>query len=395
MLEQTWRWYGPKDRITFEMIKQTGATGIVSALYHIPTGDIWPKEEIRAYKKLIEDAGFKWSVVESIPMHEDIKKRTGDYQKYIENFKESIRNLGSEGIKTLCYNFMPVLDWSRTNLKFTNKDNTVSTIFDIEAFVIIDLMILKREGAEKEYPDKIIQKAKDLYSEMTSGDLEKLKTTFLLGLPGTGETFSLDEVMERINGYKNIDRHQLKTNLFLFLDEVIPVAEKAGVKMAIHPDDPPYPLLGVPRAVATLEDLNDIVKRVDSPCNGITLCTGSLGAGYFNDVPRIARKLSHRINFAHLRNVSRDENLNFKENYLFEGDIDIYEVMKALVLEEKERKKQGRDDWQIPMRPDHGNTMFDDRDKNDYPGYSLYGRMKSLAEIRGLEVGVYQGLNKN
>jgi len=393
MLAQNWRWFGPHDRITFEEIKQTGATGIVTALHQIPVGEVWPVDEILKRKKLIESAGLIWNVVESIPVHEDIKKRTGDYLKYIGNYVQTMQNLARSGIKTICYNFMPVLDWSRTNLVFRFSDKSEVTRFDYAIFVAFDVYILQRANAEDFYPPEVVKLAGEYFNTLSMSQIEELKKTILLGLPGSNETFSPEQLKKMIKEYENIDSRQLKENLFFFLKEIIPIAEKEGLLMAIHPDDPPWPLMGLPRIVSTAEDLEDIISVIDTPTNGITLCTGSLGAGYFNDVAEIAERFSHRINFAHLRNVSRDNSLNFNESYFFEGDVDMYRVMKALVLEEKSRIENKRSDWQIPIRPDHGNQMLGDLGRENYPGYSLYGRMKNLAEIRGLETGVRRSLS--
>jgi mannonate dehydratase len=394
MLEQTWRWFGPNDRITLEQIKQTGATGIVTALHYIPVGEVWSVEEIMKRKTFIEKAGLKWSVVESVPVSEDIKKQSGNYLQHINNYKETIKNLSSCGIYTVCYNFMPILDWSRTDLAFKFSDGSESLRFDYDRFVAFDLFILKRTDAEKSYPASVVKSARKYFSSLHADQIDALKQTILLGLPGSLEAFTLDELREKLNAYRNIDTNKLKEHLFYFLKEIIPVAEKAGVRMAIHPDDPPWSLLGLPRIVKNESDIEEIIKVIDSPANGITFCTGSLGAGYFNDIPAMAAKFAHRINFAHLRNVTRDTSLNFNENYFFEGDVDMYEVMKTLVIEEKTRKKNNRPDWQIPLRPDHGNQMLEEIGKDNYPGYSLYGRMKNLAEIRGLELGVRRSLEK-
>ncbi len=392
MLEQTWRWFGPNDRISLTEIKQTGVTGIVTALHHIPTGQAWSRDEIAERKKTIEDSGLTWSVVESIPVHEDIKKRTGNYIEYIENYKKTIYHLGKEGIKTVCYNFMPVTDWSRTNLKMKFEDGAESLSFSHVQFVVVDLFILKRPGAERSYDPLVVEKAKELYADLTDHELQELQETFLLGFPGTGETFSIDEVNNRIEGYAEIDKDKFREHLKAFLLEIIPTAESVGVKMAIHPDDPPWSLLGLPRIVGTLEDAEYIINAFDSPSNGLTFCTGSLGSAHFNDLNLMSEKLAHRINFAHLRNVSRDTNLNFHENYLFEGDVDIYTVVKNLIVEQNRRKKEGVGDFKIPYRPDHGQQILGDLHMKNYPGYSLYGRMKSLAEIRGLEIGIRRSL---
>lgn len=393
MLEQTWRWFGSNDRISLAEIKQTGVTGIVSALHQIPTGQEWSRAEIAERKKQIEESGLTWSVVESIPVHEDIKRRTGNFNQYIENYKNTIFNLGQEGIKTVCYNFMPVTDWSRTNLKMKFKDGAESLSFSYVHFIIVDLFILKRRGAEKSYDAKLIEEAKKLHAEMSDEELNELKDTFLLGFPGSGETFSVDEVNAKIEGYAKISKEQFREHLKAFLNEIIPIAESVDIKMAIHPDDPPWSLLGLPRIVGTMEDVEYIINAYDSPSNGLTFCTGSLGSAYFNDLNTMSEKLAHRINFAHLRNVSRDTALNFHENYLFEGDVDMYTVVKNLLIEQDKRKKEGDPDFKIPYRPDHGQQILGDLNMKNYPGYSLYGRMKSLAEIRGLELGISRNLN--
>lgn len=391
-MKHTWRWFGPNDRITFEQIRQTGARGIVTSLHHIPVGDIWTIDEVQNRKKMIEGASLEWSVVESVPVSEDIKKRTGDYENHIENYKQTIRNLATCGIKTICYNFMPILDWSRTNLVYKFPDGSESLRFDYVNFVVFDIYILNRENAAESYPAEVVQKASVYYSSLDEKQKQVLKETVLLGLPGSLEAFTLDELKQKLKAYEHINPAKLKENLFAFIKEIIPVSESMGVKMAIHPDDPPWSLLGLPRIVSTVKDLEDIINVIDSPSNGITLCTGSLGAGYFNDLPRMAQKFAQRINFTHLRNVLRDESLNFNESYLLEGDIDIYEVMKTIIIEENRRKKEGLVDWEIPMRPDHGNQMLDDIGKENYPGYSLYGRMKNLAELRGMETAIIRGL---
>ncbi len=387
-MEYTWRWFGPQDRITFGEIKQTGATGIVTALHHIPVGEVWSVEEIQKRLKIIQNAGLSWTVVESVPVHEDIKRQTGNFREKIENYKTTLRNLANCGIQTVCYNFMPILDWSRTDLVFRFNDNSEVTSFEQMKLVVFDIHILKRENAEKSYPAEVVNKASKLFNQLKSDDIDKLTETVLLGLPGSLESFTVESFREVLRSYDAIDEQRLKLHLFHFIKEIIPTAEEVGIRMAIHPDDPPWSLLGLPRIVSTEKDLQEIIQIKDSVNNGITLCTGSLGAGHFNDVASIAKKLSKRINFAHLRNVSRDESLNFHENYLFEGDVDMYEVMEILVLEGINRKKEGRSDWQIPMRPDHGNQMLGDVGKENYPGYSLYGRMKNMAEIRGLELGI-------
>jgi mannonate dehydratase len=392
MLEQTWRWFGPNDRISLEEIQQTGVKGIVTALHQIPTGETWSRDKVKERKLMIEKSWLNWSVVESIPVHEDIKKRTGKFKEYIENYKKTITNLGKEGIRTVCYNFMPVTDWSRTNLELKFEDGAESLSFNYISFVIIDIFLLKRKNASDSYSQDIVLRAEKHYKQLSENNLEKLKNTFLLGFPGSGETFSLKEVNKRIEDYAEIDKNQFRENLKLFLEEIIPCAEEAGIRMAIHPDDPPWPLMGLPRIVGNDEDLNYILQSYDSPSNGLTFCTGSLGAAHFNDLAQMSKKYAHRINFGHLRNVNRDKELNFRENYVFDGDIDMYIIMKNLILEQEKRKNEGKSDFLIPYRPDHGQQILGDLNQKNYPGYSLYGRMKNLAELRGLEIGIRRSL---
>ncbi len=387
-LEQTWRWYGPNDPISLQEIKQTGATGIVSALHHIPNGEVWTIEAIKTRIAEIEAVGLSWSVVESVPVHEDIKKQTGNYKQFVENYKESIKNLGACGIETICYNFMPVLDWSRTDLEFESGDGSNALKFEIDIFAAFDVFILKRKNSRQDYSAAILERAEAKFKNMSAEAIEKITRTVIAGLPGAEESYTLESFQKVLDSYNEIDASKLKKHLHEFLSEIIPVAELAGVRMAIHPDDPPRALLGLPRVVSTIEDALELTKVVDSVSNGITLCTGSFGAGHFNDLPEMTAKLASRINFVHLRNVSRDAEGNFLEDYLFDGDIDIPAVMRELLIEEKSRKEAGRSDWQIPMRPDHGNKMLDDLPKTTNPGYSLYGRMKGLAELRGLEQGL-------
>jgi mannonate dehydratase len=387
----TWRWFGPKDRITLQQIRQTGATGIVTALHHIPNGEVWTIDEIMKRKTVIEEAGLTWEVIESIPVHEDIKKQTGNYLQYIENFKTSLKNVSKCGIYTVCYNFMPVLDWSRTDLNYSFQDGSKALKFEIKALAAFDLFLLKRPNSEKDYSAKTKADAKAYFSTLNDEEKQKLVETIIKGLPGSEESYTLEAFQTVLDSYKNIDAAKLKQNLNHFLKEVIPIAESVSVRMAIHPDDPPFSLLGLPRIVSTIDDAKELVNVVDSPSNGITLCTGSFGAGHFNDLPKIARELGYRINFAHLRNVTRDVEGNFCEDYFFNGDIDMFDVVKALVKEELKRIKE-RDGVLIPVRPDHGNLMFDDIGKKFKSGYSLYGRMKGLAEIRGLEIGIKRSL---
>jgi mannonate dehydratase len=390
---ETWRWYGPKDPVTLTEIKQTGASGIVTALHHIPNGEIWTVDEIQKRQTEIESYGLKWSVVESVPVHEDIKKQTGDFQRYIENYKITLQNLGECGIETVCYNFMPVLDWARTDVKFPYSDGSYALMFDPVAFAAFDLFILKRPDAETGYKPEMIEKAKSHFNSLSKEKSAELTGTILQGLPGSEESFSLDEFQQILDEYKNIDEKKLTEHLHYFIREINPTAESAGVRMAIHPDDPPWPLLGLPRVMSTLENALNLINVVDSPSNGITLCTGSFGAGHFNNLVEIAKNLAHRINFVHLRNVHRKPDGYFMEANHLNGDIDLYNIVKVLLEEQHKREKEGRTDRQIPMRPDHGHLMLDDIKKaKTYPGYSLIGRMKGLAELRGLQLGIEKTL---
>lgn len=393
-LEQTWRWYGPKDLISLAEIKQTGATGIVTALHHIPNGEMWSVEEIQKRKEEIEQSGLKWSVVESVPVHEDIKKQTGNYNQYIDNYKQTILNLGKCGINTVCYNFMPVLDWSRTNLYYELPDGKKALRYRVEEFAAFDIYILKRPEAVSDYSETVKKQAKQYFSSLSQEQKQELTDTVLQGLPGSEESFSLDNFQQILEEYKEVDAQKLKEHLFYFLKQVIPIAEQAGVNMAIHPDDPPRPLLGLPRVVSNIKDVKELISVFDSHVNGITMCTGSFGAGIDNDLVKMTEEIAHRINFVHMRNISRDTDGNFMEEDHLSGDIDMYGVMKTLIIEGKRRKAEGRSDWQMPMRPDHGHLMLDDQHKaKTYPGYSLIGRMKGLAELRGLEIGIERSLD--
>lgn len=394
IFEHTWRWYGPNDPISLAEIRQTGATGIVTALHHIPNGEIWSIEEIQTRKSEIEAAGLQWSVVESVPVHEEIKKQKDNFNIYIQNYKQTLRNLGQNGINAVCYNFMPVLDWSRTNLYHELEDGKKALIFKHEEFAAFDMYILKRPGAAKDYPESLMEKAKAFFENASVEKKQELSDTVLKGLPGSEESFKLNEFQQILNEYKDIDIQKLKSHLFYFLKEIVPVAEEVSVRLAIHPDDPPWPLLGLPRVVSNLKDAMEIINAIDSVANGLTLCTGSYGAGIKNDLVHMAEKLAHRINFIHLRNVFRDEEGNFMEGGHLEGDIDIFGVMKALIKETRKRTIEGRSDTQIPMRPDHGFLMLDDLKKQkSNPGYSLIGRTMGLAELRGLELGIEKSLN--
>ena len=387
-MKESFRWYGPKDPVPLSAVRQAGATTIVSALHDVPNGEVWSIDAIKSHQKLIANAGFKWGVVESVPIHEEIKQRTGNFEVYIENYKATLENLAHCEILTVCYNFMPVLDWTRTHLYKPLEDGSTALSYEIDALRAFDLFVVKRAKADQDYTEQEIQDAKAYFEALTPLQIESLTKSIIAGLPGAEEGYTMQQFNEQIEAYANLNEETLRSHLIQFLDALMPTAEAVGVNMCIHPDDPPHSLFGIPRVVSTASDIEALFSAVPSLNNGLTFCTGSFGVRPDNDLLEMFTQHAERIHFLHFRSTKRDDKGNFYEANHLEGDVDMFAMVKAALLEERRRKETGRSDWEIPMRPDHGHQMLDDLEKHTNPGYSAIGRLKGLAELRGLAMGI-------
>jgi len=387
-MEQTWRWFGPDDKISLSEIRQTGATGVVTALHHIPYGVVWSRDEIVKRRQTIESAGLRWSVVESLPVAEAIKLGEGDLTSLFDNYCVSLRNLAAEGITTVCYNFMPVLDWTRTQLTAPLPHGGTALRFSAHEYAAFDCFILKRQGAEAEHRADVLARARTWVKAASESDKGRLLATIMAGLPGAYDRYDVPGLQRMLACYSGIDRASLRANLTRFLAEVVPAAKETGIRLCIHPDDPPRPIFGLPRIVSSSDDFHFITKAVDDVANGITLCTGSLGAGVGNDLPDIARRFASRVHFVHLRNVTKEDDGSFVEADHLSGDVDIVEVVRPLLREQARRRRSGDPNWRMPFRSDHGHRLLDDDRRTTHPGYPLYGRMRGLAELRGVLTAV-------
>lgn len=394
MFEQTWRWFGPDDPITLQDIRQAGATGIVTALHHLPNGAVWTPDEIQRRKNTIENGGLRWSVIESIPVHEDIKRRTGDYKKYIAHYQSSLRNAAACGIPVVCYNFMPVLDWTRTDLAWVLDDGSEALRFDMVEIAAFDVHILKRKNAAQDYNDAVLSRAAEWFAHSDETARNRLVKNIIAGLPGSEESYTVDTFRQHLDTYAGIDADTLRGHLIEFVRAIAPVAEEAGIRLAIHPDDPPFTMFGLPRVVSTAADAETLFAACDVPANGLCFCTGSFGARPDNDLPAMMRQLGHRVHFLHFRSVQLEPDGSFYEANHLEGSAQMARVMQATIEEQQRRRSAGRSDLAIPYRPDHGHRMLGDlrSKRRSNPGYSLYGRMRGLAELRGLETGLRLGM---